>query len=69
MENWESPCQLVISCKDILNMHSYSRGEKEFHGVVATWKGALTHGVSIVLVTVIVIAMGDEDEGDEARIY
>ena len=50
-------------------MYSYSSGEKEFHNVVATWKDNLTHGASIVLVTVIVIVMGDGDEGDEARIY
>ena len=38
-------------------------------GVVATWPGGLTHGVAIVLVMAIMIAVDNEDDRDEARIY
>ena len=44
-----------------------SRGR--FRGVVATWLGALTHGVVIVLVAAIMIAVGDGYGGDGARVY
>ena len=41
----------------------------QFCGVVGTWLGALTHGVAIILVTAIAIAVDDGDGGSKARIY
>lgn len=41
----------------------------KIRGVVATWLGASTHGVVIVLVPGIAIAVEDRDGGNEARIY
>ena len=56
----------LSGCLGTLNVCD-SRGR--FHGVVATWLGASTHGATLVLVTTIVIAVDDGNGGNEARKY
>ena len=63
--NWRYWPQWVLGHPPRQGYHSGG----QFHGVVAIWLGPGMHGVVIVLVTAIAIAVDDGDGGDEARIH